>query len=339
MPSTTIHKNMACNIQHPRSDPLSFQVAPQRQGSSMLMTLPGEVRNKILRNLMSNSAPILPRTSYQVLSYSNYSEVEVSTEYLKNVARSSQILRCCQNLYHEAIPILYQENTLWVIVGSLPDAFYSNTLHLSALDTILKCPTRVQDLETADTNIFSQSYIASHNPCPAHTQNILKACDRFSRVQLYTFTDDQEGLFVTCFLLRDFLLNKKVHIRVSSSLPADSLRSYLSLRCCSVDFRNYNGILPPDIVSIITGSTEVKTVQYVATLMKFYRETFDLLPAPDSEGFEDSHEDGSEQLTKALCNHDFLAFDKVLGQIQAEIEEWNLFITGQYNQYYLDHPT
>lgn len=72
-----------------------------------LLTLPAEIRAKIIRKLMKSSQIIRP-----LQGYSGPAHVTDSAEHRQNVNLSSRILRCRQLLYRKGVQIIYNENML-----------------------------------------------------------------------------------------------------------------------------------------------------------------------------------------------------------------------------------
>ena len=100
-----------------------FEVSPVSpagsQRDSPFFQLPGEIREQILRELLISLCPIVaspsqsPRQASPVLSASNQGS-GFSASGKKYQGLHPRILRCCQQLYQEGIPLLYQQNTLLI---------------------------------------------------------------------------------------------------------------------------------------------------------------------------------------------------------------------------------
>jgi hypothetical protein len=94
---------------------------PGNQRDSPFFQLPGEIREQILRELLISFCPIVaspsqsPRKASPVISPANQGS-GFSASGKKHQGLHAQILGCCQQLYQEGIPLLYQQNTLLINV-------------------------------------------------------------------------------------------------------------------------------------------------------------------------------------------------------------------------------
>lgn len=91
---------------------LSFAKRRDPQSASTLMTLPAELRLKILRMLLKKGDVLASFRQYLGADEQPYTE-EHQQRYSKNVlSLSAQIVVCCQMLHEESLAILYKENTV-----------------------------------------------------------------------------------------------------------------------------------------------------------------------------------------------------------------------------------
>lgn len=90
---------------------------------SNLLTLPNEIRDKIIRYCMVISAIDLDHEySWLIARY----PIMIITTNRPSPQASAQLLRCCKQLYREALPILYGDNILSLSSYEMNFDFYDS---------------------------------------------------------------------------------------------------------------------------------------------------------------------------------------------------------------------
>ena len=100
----------------------TFQTPARQQTACPLLSLPAELRVKVLRMLMKSPDPIIPfrRASDYYYEHEDDDEYEFGNDYqtrdsyLDSLCMSAQVLSSCRQLCSDGMHVLYGENTLQV---------------------------------------------------------------------------------------------------------------------------------------------------------------------------------------------------------------------------------
>ena len=200
------------------NSPLTTCHLPQNpQGASSFLLLPAELRTKILHHLLRSSEPIptYPRRSTRDNS-------ETNEQY--NINFSSQLLRCCQQLYIEGQHILYHKNILCIdIEFTLPSTrtpdegpLWWKPDRCFVLDLQLRLPSHAADpISLLDYIMKQEQGGASWSLCPRSCDagdppytlpQIYPSLTLFRNIRLLVC----DRLLIACRVMRDFLLDKHV---------------------------------------------------------------------------------------------------------------------------------
>jgi len=169
------------------------------------LQLPTELQLKVFRSLLKSDEPLKPLDDFEFYKPQ------------KSTPLSAQLLRLCQKVYVECLPILYQENTLVIQ--------FSKSGDLQMLGISLRFLRYLQILEPNGLPIHLLNYAiesSASSPskiCPANHVNaqyivqiypVLKRFRKFEvRVEVYA-CHALEICFTTCRQLQDLLFGKDV---------------------------------------------------------------------------------------------------------------------------------
>ncbi|KAK5084896.1 hypothetical protein LTR70_006415 [Exophiala xenobiotica] len=240
----------------PRPPQSNFQLPYDPQAESRLLQLPAEFRVKIFCSLLKSYKPLEPLRGV----YPKRPQ--------KSTQLNAQLLRACQKVYTECLPILYQENTLVI-------NFFATGDCLRLLGVRLQYPSSLHYYRVHGLPMHLLEYATMIDACPPypvcssdqiHAKYIVQiypALKRFRRIQVKIDPyAPQEAYFIMCRALQDLLFGKDVHFATShpsQDSTADTSRLALSpcryLRCCSIVFRGWEGSTA-DLIKTIT-STDV----------------------------------------------------------------------------------
>lgn len=145
------------------------EVVPSRacrsQRSSPFVRLPGEIKLIILRHLLVRDKPISTRTDYEILvegakrdERGRFVKRTTQKQQVQGYNLSPAILRTCQRLFADGLPILYGDNTLEVCVGTAATAHTSWSSSLRTLELAPKGQFNKQGI-TARMSIFENQHI------------------------------------------------------------------------------------------------------------------------------------------------------------------------------------
>lgn len=212
-----------------------FSQPAKPQLSSSLMSLPAEIRCHIWHLLLKSTQTLITEAEYE---YRERRELQRATSadhdsgcLKKSISGnplcsnlSAQVLACCQQLYRECEPILYEENTISIFCLSVKcDHFYFYQLCF-ALDREWLLPDRATEADMA-TLVETTSY---------------RILSRFQTYHLFMNVHFTQEVRIFRLLLATTLLNKKVTFEVDKSdhIPIDErwLSSLGNIRCESVHF-------------------------------------------------------------------------------------------------------
>ena len=284
-----------------------FQSRPLSQNQSRLIMLPGELRTKILRNLLyhTESIPCL---------FGIYSH-----EFEERTQKTAQLLRTCQQLQIEGSAILYGENTLDLCVDTSElDDDDPEWFGLDILDCFVGLPNSDIELGPDDT-LFS--YCAAIPPCTQSTRRsfsrlltIYPSLVKFDKVSLDIHYSTQTGVFMACRLLVDLLFNKTVTVQPAfrgddETIAEESLKSLCFLECKSLCLKGYE-----DSNLEEAGTRKFKVNDVYHLWRQFSEELLPSLPLFDGESFSDKFGAQINELRSAMMNYEKNEFEDRLAQ-------------------------
>lgn len=288
---------------------ITFEHPCNLQISSSLIQLPTELRLKILRLLLVQGHAIETWRCYYVdncrctscrdkfvrwgpghpsmtPSGSDVKSIHSDIKKTQWLSLSSQILQCCQALYHDGEAILYQENTI-VIRASRWTGSDSNHAYLTVLDSYIGIPE--WPLHASQASLGEGSYQWSRLDLWAQHEPTLKPLSsatcktllRFSNILVEVYVDeDNMSLFSLTYLLQDYMATKNVTVAL---WPGDTndpewywvLKCFEVWRCKSIKFLDLtqDALLLVDPIKdpkteatqqIITGTTPVVDLLHIA---------------------------------------------------------------------------
>ena len=213
----------------------TFEHSCDAQASSRLLQLPLELRAKILRLLHKHSSAIKP------LYFSFAADMSGPSFDGKDLSLSSQLLVTCQQLYHEASRILFQENVLRIDVNVIGR---SKSHCLTVVDARISIPYNIYSDWPSDLLPLCYHWVGTsydRGSCSRIIQ-IYHSLTRFAGFEVNLYYADSRSTAVVARMLADLLRHKKVVVClerhngdvetwVSDLLP---LRFW---RCQSLEFR------------------------------------------------------------------------------------------------------
>lgn len=287
----------------------AFLLPTVEQSGSRLLSLPTELRTEILRLLVKNRGNILPL---------------VSTDTAANYHLSSQVLRCCQSLYHEAHHMLYQENTLAVVCK---DGKPSESI--SILDCIVYLPGEpLSNANTVDDLVSAARRAVSIFPSKRGSYErlcrIYPSLSQFSHVcvTLNMRIDSISKLSSLCRCLRGFVTQKQVAVDLSQLQHSmkdteDILRCFRWWSCRSIRFSGLHGYEIKDVVSIVACSSFAVDLFKAAIVLQCMitnvaQQIFTLNENQELEAFTRIDWDGYKS---SIYHNDIIAFQKIANEI------------------------
>lgn len=187
-----------------------FERAAKSQSKSLLLLLPGELRMKVLRNLLKSEKVIETKSELRESWLLIYPDGEktldiTEREYLQQTTLSSQLMRCCQMLYDETRYVLYQENKLSIKLSQ-------SSCHVLDLD--LNLPQFTRKLDDQDQDILS---IAKDRRSLRPFLTIYPIIAGFGAIVVKMSPKSHADLYADCRLFRNLLHGKRITISFSSA--------------------------------------------------------------------------------------------------------------------------
>lgn len=295
----------------------TFKLSRADQAQSPLLSLPAELRRKILRNVHKTTDFITP--------------LKTKTHPL-----SAQCLSSCQQLYAEARNVLYKENVLsvWVIQG-----------HIYLLNTRSRMP-RADVLATSfpaeDLDIISPSGDQGCQPLPLEKRHVLqKQIGNFKTIDIRVNGRSQHenpmfretiDVFSLCRELHGLCFNKRVKMRFVHSYvhtwPTEVLQYFKALRCKTFSIYGRDDTVARAVIATITSDT---LVQDSFGLWEPYNQ---YITQQQNDGTEDMF--GSslslqmEHLTKAVRSYE--SVDRVKSMLHALARELQPAVEAIYKE-------
>lgn len=292
--------------------PNGFSRSPDPQSSSRLIQLPTELRLMIFRNLLKNDKPF-------------YSSARVGQQTYRDATHNrAQILRTCQQLYHEGLPILYHENTLSIFAGT--------QRRCSILNMSIRQPTLQEiTLTQSDLQAWASSQETRYRgvmdmEAATKLSRTLPSLTRFKTFELVIEYNgsarDFTRTFIICYMLRKLFYQKEVIVRFNMSLDrglkGHAQKKYLIgllgrckyLRCRSITFSEFAEEEVRDIVQLVTSREPVNDL--FETWLTLEENFITKVPEVD---YPDYH-----NITHTICRHamkyDVEAFEEAVGKMQ-----------------------
>lgn len=235
-----------------------FVKSARRQKQSPLLRLPGELRVKILRNLLKTDKVIESKSEMQMQSYRRWSQTHVGpvddeeiqrveTRYRRQTKLSSQVLRCCQALYADGRHILYQENKLSI---NLTKRRYG------VLDLDLEIPQLTRQLDHPDQSIFS---LATRHKSLHPFLTVYAVISEFGSLVVSMDQQEHQDLYADCRLFRELFHGKRLEISFPSWGPTIKLwlNACRILRCKEISFPGLHGDEVEKFCDLIKSDTDV----------------------------------------------------------------------------------
>lgn len=223
-----------------------FLRAETMQTSSMLMSLPAEIRLKILRSLLRKGEALQSSGSRD----SNVNWLKEGSKFAEDMQLSAQIMSCCQAMYHEAEEILYKENVLQVDLTHRTESkididILGGTLDmdLGSRDISQREKTLVDMIERAAKKQATNSWRIPHYGTRDYFLRHHAAMLRFPRVDLmidWKIVDRYDAMFNLGWILRDLLSGKvvKVYVDDGRTFHPGRLRALIFADCGSLEVFN-----------------------------------------------------------------------------------------------------
>ncbi|KAK5953416.1 hypothetical protein OHC33_005360 [Knufia fluminis] len=218
-----------------------FKLPQNAQTASRLLQLPAEIRVITFRHLLRAAAPIEPHGVERRDGTTRVVVMRGRSHYLANLSLSTQLLGCCQTLYHQALHILYQENTLVISFTSGKYEREINVLDLSVAVPVhpFDTPANVQNLSSCVRHVEQIEVHDGSNGRP-DLAKISTAMTTFNRFILRIESHLTEDVFNACRLLRKLLTQKEVTVILARQEDGfegkfkESLNALKYLRCRSI---------------------------------------------------------------------------------------------------------
>lgn len=203
----------------------TFQLPASNQNASLLMSLPAELRLKILQSLLIANGPL---RSIQEIASPGEPQKESWQEFEAQSCLSAQVLWCCQRLYQEGRRVLYGDNVLSLFVGFEWDTYvleiFNLTFNLGKLQGFrYMIPPMEQGLLE-----FSRSPYGStcHADMRSMRSNPFKVMTCFQKFRIPAQFRKQDDVFIFARLLRVLLYQKDVSVslrKVDAFYQGDSI--------------------------------------------------------------------------------------------------------------------
>lgn len=204
----------------------SFDSSARPQTDSTLLQLPVEVRIKILQCLMKSPNVISPPRID-----AGHRELSLSLSF------SSQLLRCCQQLFIEGGEVLYGQNTVQIVCslkvealnGSINLPYNAEDLD-NEVDTILDWAVKARDQAFREripsTNARHVQYIPPDRALVDHFITAIPAMLSFERLEILVDCHGwhaDEQFYIACRALKSLVRQKNVTLNVvKRSIPTSN---------------------------------------------------------------------------------------------------------------------
>ena len=297
------------------------------------MQLPAELRLKILRFLLRSAVPIYNLDDRSAKTQHEYVELHQKLEAQTKL--SAQLLRVCQQLHHEGLPILYSENVLEI---TWSDASLSARAHC---DDCYLCNILTYQIHYAvycgkdpfwdELEVLTtREYPFGHSDTRDSLVAAYPTIGRFQKFHVIVDVDDSHDIFYACRALRGLLHNKIVQLRFDTANGFDQehlhyIEPYLHcLRCedIMVDCRLTNDWTPTR--GIITSKTDF--IDTWASWMNFSEHIVGNLQEIEEKPFRNQYKKLYERTREAASTYANEDYEKhkvtLLEKAQAWTEEW-----------------
>lgn len=247
----------------------TFALPQSPQKSCPLFQLPAELRLRIFRRLLKRDTPLWPI-------------VDGFMSFLgQDFQLSSQFLRTSQQLYHEGMSVLYQENTLVVVFMRQPPGHGPEEVNLKILRWTLVV-SRMALFDSSKFGVFEQACRTSKRHDSSQRYAALQIKEKFPSLRRFRHMyfkircAEQIDVALACRIASDLLLDREVmmsinvaektgystqddtsHLEVKGSTVLDWLDSCRILRCKSITFEADDKKHTKDIERTITSSEPV----------------------------------------------------------------------------------
>lgn len=280
----------------------TFKKPRHTQNQSRLVSLPVELRVKVLRTLLVAGEPILSLAHYAARINTRYKGAE--KRYKESVNLSAQIMPTCQDLYVEAKGILYEENTISVNpttheFGSIRFRRRRNPVACAMLDAVVGIPDLIEECEPIQDLVKNQEQKDPQQGAKLlkqwreHFLRLYPALEQFRHWRIeFDITFDFLAHFVRT--LSKLLLGKRVTIafhgdlelRVLSLKSARMLGPLKLLRCEHITIQdNFHAPVRHEIETVVESQLPI------VDLYKEYAEFRKLLQKLPEQG-PDMHQRG-----------------------------------------------
>lgn len=217
-----------------------FKLPSASQAGSNLLQLPVELHLKILRNLMYSTDAIEPFDNER----ENDKDSEVWSDHEFEVwidngpELSTQLLRCCQQLFRAGVYILYEQNTLvvrcrqnrtpclYALDGAIAVSYWVAEIH--------KQPRSISwYVDNAEKYSDDCNYTMGHQDSStywSHFEKNVPAVLNFSSLIINPdplYADDSTSYFVVCRVLADLVRGKPVIVELNSDLKKEQQALFL----------------------------------------------------------------------------------------------------------------
>lgn len=292
---------------------LNFEQPCNAQVASPLMCLPAELLNRIYRNLFICAEPL---EAVEATDGSN------NESYNGIVELSGQALACCQRLYKEASPLLYEQNTLLIRYKSIPDS-----VECHVLSAQIDLYTSARDPPEDEFGLWSYTQRNHRDNPQLATARLLRHSPSLALIRnVRVYIEYRYGfeMLIVCKTLQDLLLDKEVVISAvyleHDPLEADlqHLKSCSMFRCRSIQFETKDKHDMAPLVRVIVSRKPVTDLYSfwnefmlsVGKLCSAYKESF--------YGWQSQKGDHLSRLEEALCENDAAEFERETSIIQAQ---------------------
>lgn len=243
----------------------SFILSPAAQSQSHLMQLPAELRLSVLRHLLQTDRPLTSDIDVSLDQAQSETYTRVS-----NLELSSQLLRSCQQLYREARPILYHENTLAIVCD------HTETLHVLGHDIEIADYSWTHAEHITDLTSLATFTLLGPNGFHLKKQYELFLAQAFLLQQFQTFDvtlghSNRVDIYNAVRMLRNLVAAKHVRVRLPLMylIREPVLGVFKLWRCRSIAFMNVPEGSADEIATVIMGpSTPVDLELYT---LRFHR--------------------------------------------------------------------
>lgn len=241
----------------------SFALPRTLQIISRLLQLPAELRLAILRCLLKRNEPLIGEHEYRASSGFD----SVKTE--SNLDLSPQILPCCQQLYEEARPILYQENTLAILHGSEGNCYVLD-FGIDFTDYDWSQADEITDLMSlAEYMLLTKSEPKFYR---GELQRLLRnrsILHEFQKLDITLYGYERGSIFNAVRMLRNLVTGKQVTVRFTPFRDAQdfdvNVLGCLKLwRCKSISVYGVAGENVQNVLDVITETSTPLDLELVS---------------------------------------------------------------------------